>query len=165
MANTTIYPSLTILGSTGSVGEQAIDVALQNKIRVNALCANRNAAQVEQQARQLRVSACAMADEEAAKELGILQEFTPLTRARIETEAKYAGYLDKEEQAIARARKLEEKEIPVDFNFEISGLRLEARQKLAMIKPRNLGQASRISGVSPADVAVLMVALAKEERK
>ncbi len=103
--------------------------------------------------------------EEAAKELGILQEFTPLTRARIETEAKYAGYLDKEEQAIARARKLEEKEIPVDFNFEISGLRLEARQKLAMIKPRNLGQASRISGVSPADVAVLMVALAKEERK
>lgn len=71
MTNTTIYPSLTILGSTGSVGEQAIDVALQNQIRVNALCANRNAARVEQQARQLRVSACAMADEEAAKELRV----------------------------------------------------------------------------------------------
>ena len=67
----TIYPSLTVLGSTGSVGEQAIDVALQNGIRVHALCANRNAKRVEEQARQLQVSACAMADVDAAKELQI----------------------------------------------------------------------------------------------
>ncbi|MBQ2735648.1 MAG: 1-deoxy-D-xylulose-5-phosphate reductoisomerase, partial [Clostridia bacterium] len=67
----TNYPSLTILGSTGSVGEQAIDVAVQNGIRVNALCANRNAKRVEEQARRLQVAACAMADAEAAKELRI----------------------------------------------------------------------------------------------
>ncbi len=63
------YPSMTILGSTGSVGEQAIDVALQNNIRVNALCAHRNAKRVEEQARRLSVRACAMADETAAKDL------------------------------------------------------------------------------------------------
>ncbi len=67
--NDSIYPSMTILGSTGSVGEQAIDVALQNKIRVNALCANQNAKRVEEQARRLGVSACAMADPNAAAEL------------------------------------------------------------------------------------------------
>ena len=66
-----IYPSITILGSTGSVGEQAIDVALKNNIRVNALCAHKNAKRVEEQARALGVSVCAMADEGAAKELKI----------------------------------------------------------------------------------------------
>ncbi|MBE6552705.1 MAG: 1-deoxy-D-xylulose-5-phosphate reductoisomerase [Ruminococcaceae bacterium] len=65
------YPSITILGSTGSVGEQAIDVALQNNIRVNALCANQNVKRVEAQARQLGVSFCAMADEHAAEELRV----------------------------------------------------------------------------------------------
>ncbi len=66
-----IYPSVTILGSTGSVGEQAIDVALQNGIRVNALCAHSNVKRVEQQARQLGVTACAMADPQAASALRI----------------------------------------------------------------------------------------------
>jgi len=69
--NNPIYPSLTILGSTGSVGEQAIDVALANGIRVNALCANRNAKRVEEQARQLDVAYCAMADAAAAEDLRI----------------------------------------------------------------------------------------------
>ena len=63
------YPSMTVLGSTGSVGEQAIDVARQTGAKVNALCANRNAARVEEQAREFGVAACAMSDEEAAKEL------------------------------------------------------------------------------------------------
>ncbi len=63
------YPSITILGCTGSVGEQAIDVARQTGARVNAICANRNAARVEQQAREFSVSACAMSDEAAAKDL------------------------------------------------------------------------------------------------
>lgn len=63
------FPSITILGSTGSVGEQAIDVALQNGIEVNAICANKNVDRVEQQARQLKVKACAMSDAEAAKDL------------------------------------------------------------------------------------------------
>ena len=65
------YPSMTVLGSTGSVGEQAIDVALKNDIRVNALCAHRNVGRVEEQARRLGVKVCAMADENAARDLKI----------------------------------------------------------------------------------------------
>ena len=71
MSASKLDPSITVLGSTGSVGEQAIDVALQNGICVNALCANKNAARVEEQARQLGVRACAMSDEAAAKDLKI----------------------------------------------------------------------------------------------
>ncbi|MBR7097967.1 MAG: 1-deoxy-D-xylulose-5-phosphate reductoisomerase [Clostridia bacterium] len=63
------YPSMTVLGCTGSVGEQAIDVARQTGARVNAICANRNAERVEQQAREFGVKACAMSDENAAKDL------------------------------------------------------------------------------------------------
>lgn len=63
------FPSITVLGSTGSVGEQAIDVALQNGIEVNAICANKNVDRVEQQARQLQVKACAMSDVDAARDL------------------------------------------------------------------------------------------------
>ena len=63
------YPSMIVLGSTGSVGEQAIDVARQTGARVNAICANRNAARVEEQAREFGVAACAMSDEDAAKDL------------------------------------------------------------------------------------------------
>ncbi len=69
MAQEEHYPSVTILGSTGSVGEQAIDVAKRCHIRVNAISANRNAKRVEEQARELKVRACAMADRDAAKEL------------------------------------------------------------------------------------------------
>ena len=67
--NDVTFPSISILGSTGSVGRQAIDVALQNGIRVNCLSANRNIDLIEHQARALCVSACAMADRDAAKEL------------------------------------------------------------------------------------------------
>ncbi|MBO5931332.1 MAG: 1-deoxy-D-xylulose-5-phosphate reductoisomerase [Clostridia bacterium] len=67
--NDSIYPSISILGSTGSVGQQAIDVAMQNGIRVNCISANRNVDLVERQARALCVDACAMADRDAAKEL------------------------------------------------------------------------------------------------
>ncbi len=65
------YPSMTVLGSTGSVGEQAIDVALKNNITVNAICANQNAKRVEEQVRALGVRVCAMANEDAAKDLKI----------------------------------------------------------------------------------------------
>ena len=66
-----IYPSVTVLGSTGSVGEQAIDVARRNGIKVNAISANRNVSRVEMQARSLGVKACAMADRDAARDLQI----------------------------------------------------------------------------------------------
>jgi tRNA uridine 5-carboxymethylaminomethyl modification enzyme len=77
-------------------------------------------------------------------------------------ELKYEGYLKKERAEIERMKKLDDVLIP-DVDFEtIKGLRLEARQKLNKIKPKTLGQASRISGVSPADVTVLLLMLKKE---
>lgn len=75
---------------------------------------------------------------------------------------KYEGYLEKENAAILEQQRLENKLIPDGFEYDnIKALRVEARQKLAEIRPLNLGQASRISGVSPADIAVLIVALQK----
>ena len=79
-----------------------------------------------------------------------------------ETEIRYSGYLEKENREIERAKKLEEKKLPEDIDYNsIEGLRLEARQKLSYVRPLNLGQAGRIPGVNPADVAVLMVYLKK----
>lgn len=75
-------------------------------------------------------------------------------------ELKYEGYLKKEQAAVNEQKRLESKIIPKDFDYDsIKALRIEARQKLSQIRPLNLGQASRISGVSPADIAVLIVAL------
>lgn len=80
-------------------------------------------------------------------------------------EMKYAGYLKKQESAIAEQKRLESRELPLDTDYlSISALRLEARQKLDRIRPLNLGQASRISGVSPADIAVLIVYLSRQGR-
>ena len=80
----------------------------------------------------------------------------------VEIDAKYEGYLQKGLEQIEKAKKLEEKQLHEDIDYlSISGLRLEARQKLDKIRPKNLGQAGRISGVSPADIAVLMVYLTK----
>ena len=78
----------------------------------------------------------------------------------VETDTKYEGYLKKGAEQIERAKKLEEKLLPEDLDYDgMTGLRIEAREKLAKIRPTNLGQASRIPGVNPADVAVLMVYL------
>ncbi len=75
-----------------------------------------------------------------------------------ETEIKYAGYLKRSFEEIEKAKKMEEKPLPPDLDYSaIEGLRLEAREKLNRVKPLNFGQAERISGVSPADIAVLMV--------
>ena len=79
---------------------------------------------------------------------------------RVETDAKYEGYLKKGLEQIEKAKKLDEKKLPSDIDYyQISGLRNEAQEKLQEIKPISLGQASRISGVNPADIAVLMVYL------
>ena len=80
----------------------------------------------------------------------------------VETDAKYEGYLQKGLEQIEKAKKLEEKLLPADIDYlSIKGLRIEAQQKLDKIRPKNLGQAGRISGVSPADIAVLMVYLSR----
>jgi len=74
--------------------------------------------------------------------------------------AKYSGYIVKQEAEVARMRRLEERPIPPDFPFaEMVALKVEARQKLAHFRPATVGQASRIAGVTPADIAVLLVHL------
>lgn len=81
-----------------------------------------------------------------------------------EVEIKYGGYLKQEYEQIERAKKMEEKLLPKDINYlDIEGLRIEAREKLDKIRPLNLGQAGRISGVNPADIAVLIVYLAQRK--
>ena len=78
---------------------------------------------------------------------------------------KYEGYLKQGYEQIEKAKRLEEKTLPKDIDYnDIQGLRLEAREKLNQIRPLNLGQASRISGVNPADISVLMVFLAQMKR-
>ncbi len=73
---------------------------------------------------------------------------------------KYEGYIGKQRAQVERFRSLENRRLPADFDYSaISGLRLEARAKLAEARPENLGQAARISGVSPADITVLLVEL------
>ena len=77
-----------------------------------------------------------------------------------ETEIRYEGYLKNSEKQIEKAKKSEEKTLPADLDYsKIEGLRLEAREKLQRVRPLNLGQAERISGVNPADIAVLTVYL------
>ena len=77
-----------------------------------------------------------------------------------EINAKYEGYIKNEREQIEKMKKLEDKPLPADLDYmKIQGLRIEARQKLNKIKPANLGQASRISGVNPADISVLMIYL------
>ena len=79
-----------------------------------------------------------------------------------EIEIKYAGYIRRQERQVEEMRKLERRPLSPDLDYaSMQGLRLEARQKLAQIRPLNLGQASRVSGVSPADIAALMVYLEK----
>ncbi len=91
---------------------------------------------------------------------GALRAFPQDVLWTCETEIRYEGYLKRAEEEIARARREEDCPIPPDLDYaSLNGLRLEAREKLARVRPLNLGQAGRIPGVSPADVAVLMVAM------
>ena len=78
----------------------------------------------------------------------------------VETDVKYAGYIKRELAEVERQRKLEDKILPDDLDYTaIKGLRIEAGQKLAKLRPHTVGQASRISGVSPADLSVLLLYL------
>ena len=83
--------------------------------------------------------------------------------AEVEIQLKYAGYLARQEKQVAQFKAEESKALPADLDYaSIAGLRLEARQKLAQIKPLSIGQAGRISGVSPADIAVLLIWLEQQ---
>ncbi len=85
---------------------------------------------------------------------------------KVQIEIKYEGYINRQNNQIKELRRLEEKILPEDIDYkEIKGLRLEAIEKLKKISPKNIGQASRISGVSPADISVLIIWLASKKRK
>ena len=86
-------------------------------------------------------------------------------REEVEITARYDGYIRKQEEQIARMERLESRRIPAEFDYAaVTSLRLEAAEKLAAVRPRSIGQASRISGVSPADISVLLVYLERARR-
>lgn len=94
----------------------------------------------------------------------------PRYSAEVEEEvnilATYEGYIQKQREQVERTQKLEQKIIPTDWNYaDMKGISLEAQQKLNMIKPHSIGQASRISGVSPADISVLLIQLEQYNRQ
>jgi tRNA uridine 5-carboxymethylaminomethyl modification enzyme len=85
------------------------------------------------------------------------------TAEEVELQVKYESYVRKQEQTVHRTRRLEEQLIPETINYQdVSHLRTQARQKLTLTRPRTVGQASRVEGVTPADVAILMVYLEKQ---
>ena len=96
--------------------------------------------------------------------IGWGEEITPMLAERLETEIKYAGYIARQDRMIRDVARHEKTLIPDDFEYaDLAGLTLEAREKLARIRPKNLGQAGRIPGVSPSDVAQLSIALAAKK--
>jgi tRNA uridine 5-carboxymethylaminomethyl modification enzyme len=81
----------------------------------------------------------------------------------VEIELKYEGYITRQESQVDRYQDIEKKLIPDNFDYKtLTALRNEAREKFARIRPRSLGQASRIPGISPADVSVLMIMIKKQ---
>ena len=93
-----------------------------------------------------------------------LRDHGPEINFQIELGLKYAGYIDRQTSEVARLSHVEKIHIPPSFDFlQVHGLRIEAGQKLSKARPNNLGQASRISGVSPADISVLMIALMRHK--
>lgn len=94
------------------------------------------------------------------KEYGIERKLTNVERRQVETIIKFEGYIKMQEKQIEKMKKMEKKQIPEDFNYdEVKGLRLEALEKLKKFLPVNIRQASLISGVSPADITVLLLYL------
>ena len=99
-----------------------------------------------------------------AQIIGRGDQITPMLAERLETEIKYAGYIARQDRMIREVARHEKTLIPEDFSYSgLTGLTLEAREKLARIRPKNLGQAGRIPGVSPSDVAQLSIALAAKK--
>ena len=103
-----------------------------------------------------------LAEIDKDRDLNLTKEVTK----EVEIELKYEGYIRMQEAQVEKFKKLEKKELKEDIDYEkINGLSLEARQKLNKHKPHSVGQASRISGVSPADISVLLIYLEQEKRK
>jgi tRNA uridine 5-carboxymethylaminomethyl modification enzyme len=105
----------------------------------------------------------------AAKLRAALPELAEVPRhalAQVEVETKYEGYILRQSQQVEKHRRLEERAIPDDFDFsQIRALSHEGREKLIRSRPRSLGQAARIPGVTPADISILMVWLENVRRQ
>jgi len=92
----------------------------------------------------------------------LLHDFSPSIWEQVETDLKYEGYIKRQEDAIVRAGRAESTSIPDSVDYaDVRGLRVEARQKFANVRPATLGQAGRISGITPADIALLTIHLQK----
>ncbi len=103
---------------------------------------------------------------ESLSEVCELPELPRAVREQVEVAVKYEGYIKRQMQQVEQYKKLEGRKIPQNIEYnEIQGLRLEARQKLSQIRPHSIGQASRITGVSPADISVLLIYLEQINRK
>ncbi len=99
-------------------------------------------------------------------EMGWLRDNEPDILEQLEIQAKYEGYIEKQKEQVKRFEKLESKKLPSDLNYdEIYGLSQESQQKLKKVMPASIGQASRIAGVNPADINVLLVFLERKRRK
>ncbi|MBO8125665.1 MAG: tRNA uridine-5-carboxymethylaminomethyl(34) synthesis enzyme MnmG [Firmicutes bacterium] len=97
---------------------------------------------------------------------GLDQETDPDVTEQVELQVKYKGYIQRQEEQAKRFLKLEEKRLPPDLNYsELQGLSMEAREKLNRVRPESLGQAARISGVSPADINYLALYLEQRRRR
>ena len=90
---------------------------------------------------------------------------SPAVIDQVVLETKYAGHIEKQAEQIERFQKMESRPIPSQFDYAaVPQLRMEAREKLTRIRPMSLGQASRISGITPADIAVLLIYIREPNR-
>ncbi|MBN2860264.1 MAG: tRNA uridine-5-carboxymethylaminomethyl(34) synthesis enzyme MnmG [Sphaerochaetaceae bacterium] len=104
--------------------------------------------------------------EDLVPEIPALKDVEPVITYQVELDVKYSGYIQRQERQVERHVKMEKIEIPDQFDYDrIEGLSAEAREKFKAIRPKNLGQAGRISGVRNSDMAILMVVLTRGERK
>jgi tRNA uridine 5-carboxymethylaminomethyl modification enzyme len=94
----------------------------------------------------------------------IYRNYTPEVWSLITTDLKYAGYINRQEALVAKSVKMEDTPLPTDLDYsKLQGLRTEAQQKLQLVRPASLGQAARLQGVTPADIALLTILLKKGE--
>ena len=95
-----------------------------------------------------------------------IKDLPPEVAEQVEVEIKYEGYIKRENTLIQRLEKLESKKIPADFDYAgLTGIKKEAKEKLSEIRPRSIGQAMRVSGISPSDIAVLLMHIEKRKLK
>ncbi len=140
-ARKTIRPSEKLNNYLLSVGESAVNVP----ISIDALIKRSNVAPLD-----------------LKRKLGLFKNYKNSEVMTALIDVKYEGYLERQNLMIEREKKLEEKKIPTDFDYSaVHGLRIEAIEKLEKIRPLTIGEASRISGVNPADISVLIMAMAK----